>query len=278
MITLPFTKMTGAGNDFVLLDNIELGVGAQWHKLAPGLCDRRYGIGADGLLVIEPSDKASFRMMYYNADGSYGGMCGNGGRCAAGYVMAKHGTAEVHFEALDFIYSARKTGSLVSLRMKDPVGFRPSADVPYGGELLKPAFIDTGAPHAVIFIDTLNANLRSEVETGDLRRIGAAVRFAPAFSPAGTNADFLTMNPDGSVSMRTYERGVEAETLACGTGAVASALCANLLHGSPPPVTVITRSNEKLVVDFRKDGLSVHDVTLTGPADEVYSGTIRITG
>ncbi len=276
MTQLDFIKMTGAGNDFVIVDNITQLYHLTWAGITPGICDRKYGIGADGLIVIEPSRDADFRMLYYNADGSYGGMCGNGGRCAAAYIMSRRGTQRVRFEALDYIYQAEKSDCLIRLKMKDPKGFKPDVNVEYKGDVLPVAFIDTGAPHAIVFTDRIGESIRKEIDEAGILSAGRTIRSAPQFAPDGTNTDFLMINRDKTVSMRTYERGVEDETLACGTGAVASAVVASLQHGLKPPVTIVTRSREHLIVDFRITGDTVTDVSLTGPAVEVFSGKIDL--
>ncbi len=273
---IDFVKMTGAGNDFVLIDNRSMKISADWGILTPKLCDRRYGIGADGLLVVEPSGRAAFMMKYYNADGSYGGMCGNGGRCISRYVMGTNKVSQVAFEALDHIYHAQARGAEVELAMKNPTPLKSMPPMSLLGEKLKVHFIDTGAPHAILLMDELPERLKTEIERTGLMEIGSAIRYHEAFQPSGTNVDFLHLRGENQVEMRTYERGVEEETLACGTGAVASALAVATLYGYSSPLSVITRSREVLKVEFQKEGVGFRNVRLIGSAKIVFCGEIEV--
>jgi len=267
--------MTGAGNDFVLIDDRKIGLKRDWAALAPKLCDRRYGIGADGLLVLEVSQSADFGMRYYNADGSYGGMCGNGGRCSARFVMDDAALDTVRFEALGFTYRAHRVGSLVKLYMKDPMSFRN--DVLHLGDYKIPyTFLDTGTAHAVIFVEDLEPVLAQMAASGEIQQIGSEIRNHAAFAPGGTNVNFVRVLDDWTIAMRTYERGVEAETLACGTGAIATAIVSNLYKQTPVPTRVRTRSKEILEVGFKREGGNFREITLTGSADIVYSGRISV--
>jgi len=268
-IRLPFTKASGAGNDFVLLNAMKGPLPVDYAVLARAVCDRHFGVGGDGLLVLEPAPRADFLMRYYNADGSYGGMCGNGGRCAARYAFLERiAGSHMRFEALDYVYEADVAASgIVRLSMKDPSGFRPGISLFTGkGGAEEGTFIDTGAPHVVIFSGNIDA---LDVET-----LGRAIRSDSAFAPAGTNVNFATP-PDGSrVRIRTYERGVEAETLACGTGSVASALVSAARFGLRSPVSVRVRSGEELLVHFTGTASAWHDITLEGSAHILFQGTL----
>ena len=194
-------------------------------------------------------------------------MCGNGGRCIARFAL-EGGVARKNqrFEALDHIYAAEVGEKSVRLHMKDPVDFRTGLVFSHGGVSMKGAFIDTGAPHAVIFEDDL--------ESLDVMKLGKAVRHDPRFDPAGTNVNFVRIRDGSTVELRTYERGVESETLACGTGSVASALVASDLHGLPSPVTVAVMSGEKLLVHFRKTGSTWAEVILEGGAYMLFKGKL----
>lgn len=272
MRKLHFIKTTGAGNDFVLVDNRESPTKLRWDLFAPAVCDRRFGVGADGLLVLETSPKATFAMKYFNADGSSGGMCGNGGRCAAAHVMAGSGTREVSFDALGHVYHARDEGGLIYLEMRDVNSLRKNLKVRFMDKTVKTHYVDTGAPHAVVFAETLPESLLTTVRHEGIREIGSAIRYSKTFAPGGTNVDFVTLVDPATISMRTYERGVEDETLACGTGAVASAIAASATTGMPSPISVITRSNETLTIHFRqKRDLYTH-IELAGPAQKVFEG------
>lgn len=275
---IPFVKMTGAGNDFVLIDNRSGSLDLQWQSVAPRLCDRRYGVGADGLLVIQRSMTADFRMDYYNSDGSFGGMCGNGGRCAASFMMETLGLDSVSFDALDYRYSARRVDTEIVLSMKDPSSIQQRIQVDLPDGMLTVFFVDSGAPHAIIFLDEVSPHFLNEVEGSGIRRVGAMIRRHAKFAPAGTNVDFITIDADQSVRMRTYERGVEDETLACGTGAVASAVATALARGISPPISIRTASKEVLKVNFQRKGGSIRGVQLTGPAKVVFKGEYPLDG
>lgn len=266
---LAFTKMSGAGNDFVVLDNRK-GIIGDKAGVARRLCDRHWGIGADGLLIVEKSERADYRMEYFNADGSYGGMCGNGGRCIAAYAV-DHGIAgqKHHFEALDHTYEVMVAGTEITLKMKDPNDLRMDLVLRVAGRDVKAHYVDTGAPHVVVEV----ANDLDEV---DVASLGRAIRGYPTFGPAGTNVNFLKVINNKSLQVRTYERGVEEETLGCGTGSIASAIIATVLGKASPPVNVTVRSGSTLKVDFEVgvDG-TVRNVKLSGPAVSVFEGTIE---
>jgi len=271
---ISFVKMTGAGNDFVLIDELGGRSTTDWARLAPALCDRRYGIGADGLLILTPSLTADFTMEYYNADGSSGGMCGNGGRCSAYYYLLKNGRSQTTFEALGESYKARFTGSNIALRMQEPTGFRSmELNIPAGQ--LQVYFINTGAPHAVLFTEELPEQVRRSIGSGSILEIGRSIRHHDEFKPGGTNVDFVEIVSGRVISMRSYERGVEDETLACGTGAVACSLVASLVRGMVPPIDVKTRGNETLRVNFKAGGRIMKEVELEGPAKIVYRGELE---
>jgi diaminopimelate epimerase len=263
---LSFVKLSGAGNDFVALDNRDLRLGSiDRSALARTLCDRHRGIGADGILILEQSDIADVRMLYYNADGTDGGMCGNGGRCTALFarVLGVPGE-ELSIEALNFVYRAQFTPVGVKLHMKDPMRIVRGIRVQTPGGVCTVHAIDTGSPHIVQFV--------SDVEAVNVPTDGLALREHERFMPEGTNVNFVETTDTSVLSMRTYERGVEAETLACGTGSVASAVIAHLEFGLRPPLRVRTRSGESLRVDFVSRDGRISDVTLEGPAVIIFSG------
>jgi len=264
--------MTGSGNDFVLIDNRDNGYAVEWNALAPKICDRRYGVGADGILVLEKSSAADIRMNYFNADGSYGGMCGNGGRCTASYLMESSRTSSLTIEVLDHIYSASGNSSLVTLFMKDPAGIQTGIELPLRAGTIVVQFVNTGSPHVVIFRDELPEQFREALEKDGIERLGREIRQHPRFEPEGANVNFVTSIDASRIAVRTYERGVEGETMACGTGAVASAVMASLLRANAPPVFVIPRSGDSLTVRFLRSGDSFSDVSLEGGVRRVFSG------
>lgn len=274
-IEIEFTKMTGAGNDFILIDAFDKEISINWSHVAPILCNRRYGIGADGLLVITRSKKADFIMNYFNADGSYGGMCGNGGRCAALYYFNRFSKTETKFEALDYIYSATAIDTKIRLQMKNPTSFY-SNTLSIDNEIIPYSFIDTGTAHVVVFLDEVSGELNKKIQSDKFNYIGAQIRNNERFAPGGTNVNFIRIIDKHKISMRTYERGVEEETLACGTGAVASAIVVTIVKQYKPPITVLTRSNELLDVSFHEREGSITEVTLSGPAKEVFRGKVEI--
>lgn len=264
---LNFTKMNGAGNDFVMVDN-RLGSVSLTREQIARLCDRHRGIGADGLLAVELAQAgADFRMRYYNADGGEVEMCGNGARCFARYVNRLHefGLPKVTFETIAGVIGAVFISDQVRLEMSEPHGLSLNEPLPVNGRDLTVHFLNTGVPHAVVFVDDL--------EKIDLRGDGAALRHHERFAPKGTNANFVQVTGRSEISIRTYERGVEDETLACGTGTVACAIIHHLLSGDPSPVAVKVRGGDTLTIGFEDaGGGAFRNVTLMGPGDFVFDG------
>jgi diaminopimelate epimerase len=272
---ISFTKMTGAGNDFVVIDNRSKKI-KNGAKAARTLCDRRWGIGADGLLLIEKSRSASYRMMYYNADGSYGGMCGNGGRCIAYYAVSHKLAPGKHtFEALGYIYSVDVRKSEVVLTLKDPQDLQINNKLVLGSKIISINSVDTGSPHAVIPIGNLN-DFGCSLEDLNVQEVGREIRYHDDFKANGTNVNFIEKKKDNSLAIRTYERGVESETLACGTGSVASALVAARLWNLRSPINVIPKSGHALRVEFDEMGDRLSNIRLAGPAKVVFQGVIEV--
>jgi diaminopimelate epimerase len=265
MPNLHFSKMNGAGNDFVMIDNRDLRHGLDKAAIAR-LCDRHRGIGSDGLLAVEPAQNgADFRMRYYNADGGEAEMCGNGARCFARFasrIAGKNGT--ITFETLAGTIGATLLGDNVQIAMSVPHSLTLGTELMAVGGKLTVHFLNTGVPHAVVFVE--------ELEKTDIVRLGSALRYHSHFAPKGTNANFAAKLPGGGITIRTYERGVENETLACGTGVTAAALIFSRLAGSLSPVSVRVRGGDTLQVGFEPDGGGWKNVTLTGPADFVFEG------
>jgi diaminopimelate epimerase len=266
---LRFSKMNGAGNDFVMIDN-RLG---DLH-LAPDqiakICDRHRGVGADGVLVLErASNGADFRMRYYNADGGEAEMCGNGARCFARYASHIAGPKEkLSFETPAGVIGATLQDELVRLEMSEPRDLRLGITVPLPERQVPAHFVNSGVPHVVVPVDDL--------ENADVRGLGAAIRRHEMFAPKGANVNFLKERGERQIAIRTYERGVEGETLACGTGVVASALVFAALKNVNGPIGVLVRGGNELQVGFDKTGDQFSNVTLTGPADFVFEGTIDL--
>ena len=265
---LRFTKMNGAGNDFVLIDNRS---GA--YKFSPQqiafLCDRHRGVGADGLLLVESATcKADFRMRYFNSDGGEAEMCGNGARCFARFLDKIAGPfSEVSFETMAGVILAAFEGELVRLAMSQPHHMVLSRTLDIGGLKRLCHSVNTGVPHVVTFVDDL--------ESTPVQKWGAQIRHHQAFQPDGTNANFVKELEPGKIVIRTYERGVEAETLACGTGVTASGLIYAALSGARSPVHILVRGGDWLEVGFQKVENSFEHVTLKGPADFAFEGSIE---
>ncbi len=265
-----FTKMNGAGNDFIIIDHRQPFLSkTQKIRLAKALCRRGFSVGADGLMFIEQSERADFSWDFYNADGSVAEMCGNGARCAARYAY-RHRIADkqLSFETLAGTIAAEvfDDGS-VELNMTEPFGFKQGKPVNLDGKLYDVWCVNTGVPHAVIFVD--NEDIPVEIW-------GRQVREDEQFFPQGTNVNFVSPRADGSFRTRTYERGVEEETRACGTGAVASALYAAITRQTAPPVEIITSGKDRLYIAFQltEEPGGAERVTMKGSARFVYEGKI----
>ncbi|MDF1613819.1 diaminopimelate epimerase [Desulfurivibrio dismutans] len=290
---IPFTKMSGAGNDFILMDHRRslFSDTAQAQKIARAVCERKFSVGADGLILIEESKEADFRWQFFNADGSVAEMCGNGARCAARFAFAQ-GIAPAHmrFATLAGIIEAEVTGTTVCLTMTPPENLQLDLrlDNPDGMEQTV-HLVNTGVPHAVLLVD--------DIDAAPVKEWGRHFRFHPHFAPAGANVNFVgretlidhgaqtaasdhgvpqdVVPRDRLLRVRTYERGVEDETLACGTGAVAAALVAGSLGLAAAPTRIITSGREELVIHYRRDGDEFSEVKLEGPADFIYDGQLH---
>jgi len=258
MKMIGFNKYQGAGNDFIIIDNRNSIFNPDDAVLIKQLCDRRFGIGADGLILINRKPEFDFEMVYFNADGYIGSMCGNGGRCAADFAV-KSGIAgnKLRFVAADGIHDALSEDELIRLKMNDVNEIRSVA-----GNY----FLNTGSPHYVVFASDLN--------NFDVFNEGNKIRWSEDFRPGGTNVNFVEPENNG-IYVRTFERGVEDETLSCGTGVTASAIASVLSgHFVSSPVNVRTRGGN-LKVEFNVTGNHITDIWLTGPATFVFEGKIN---
>jgi diaminopimelate epimerase len=271
-----FAKMSGSGNDFIVIDN-RAGIvpPAQIVPLTRLVCRRRLSIGADGVVLIEaalPGDDAHFRWRYFNADGSIGELCGNGAMCGARFAVL-HGIAPsaCRFHTPSGIVEAvvDPTSSRVQIAVADTGTVQRDIAVNAANRQLCLHAVNTGVPHAVFVVENADA-----VE--DFVEVGRAVRFDPVFGSPGTNVNVISVRDGQTLRMRTYERGVEGETLACGTGAVACAVIGTALGVVRPPVRVITSSGRPLEVDFAWDGVGARaaNVTLSGEARLIAEGDI----
>lgn len=276
MKELNFTKMSGAGNDFIVIDNRDGRVPEEGRRAEfERWCARRVSVGADGVLLVEPPEgsEADFRMRYYNADGGEAESCGNGARCISRFAHLIGAAPEsMAFETKAGLYRAEVVGQDIRLTMSDPHSLR--RHVMIGGEGVLEAvpggevdFINTGVPHVVVLVP--------DVAKVPVDALGRALRFHEAFAPAGTNVNFGSPLPDGRIAVRTYERGVEGETLACGTGSVAVALIARLRGTADSPVRIQTSGGPVLTIHFSSRGENFTDVRLEGEARVVYRGTLE---
>jgi diaminopimelate epimerase len=265
---LEFCKMSGSGNDFILIDNRAGGLEAfDLPSLARRLCRRGLSVGADGMILLENCDRADFQWRFYNADGSEAAMCGNGGRCAARFAYLKGiASASMSFLTGAGIIDAVVSGKRVKIRLTDPRVDFPVEDLEAGGRTLKLYHLNTGVPHAVSFRQDL-----SQVKVSDL---GREIRYHARFQPAGTNVNFAQVLNRHTLAVRTYERGVEEETLACGTGATAAALIAAELDLVEAPVAVKVKSGETLNIYFHSEDGHFREVYLEGEADLVFEGRL----
>jgi len=261
---IPFTKMSGSGNDFILIDHRKpIFKEDEMKNFARKVCERRISVGADGLVLVENSKKADVKWRFFNADGSEAEMCGNAGRCLGRFAYLKGITGpSLTFETLAGILSAQVDGKRVKLEMTKPFGLKLDEKISIEGKELVISSINTGVPHAVFFLD--------DIDGADVFRIGRAIRFHPHFTPAGANTNCVRLENPSWLSVRTYERGVEDETLACGTGTVASALITALKGGVSSPVSIKTRGGEVLLVHFEIKGEEVERVFREGDVHIIY--------
>ena len=270
MRTIPVVKMSGTGNDFLMVDNREnLLKEGEAAELAKSACPRRISAGADGVILLEKSSKAGhdFRMRIYNADGSEAEMCGNGSRClsvfAAQIGAAKH-TQRIETLAGSLSATAAADGLSAKVQLSPPSKLEVKRGVDVLGESCDLYFINTGVPHAIEF--------SADVSKIDIRKKGACIRYHDVFKPRGTNVNFVQLMGNNTIKIRTYERGVEDETFACGTGSAAAAIAAGLVHEYTSPVKVLTAGGSTLTIHFEKQGDGVSAPFLEGGVDTVYKG------
>jgi diaminopimelate epimerase len=263
---IPFSKYSGSGNDFILIDN-RRGTFSPNSPLIKRLCKRRTGIGADGIILLESSHQADFKMCIFNADGSEAEMCGNGVRCLLKFIVA------LGFNKQNYLIETKETKITLShvqgspcVSMPTPSDLRLEIRLNVDDEVFPIHFINTGVPHAVLTVDDL--------ELAHWMNIAPKIRRHPEFDPHGTNVNFIKLDEQGKVHIRTYERGVEDETLACGTGATAAALIASALYHLPSPIQVIPRSHETLTINFVHSNLKFNQVSLSGPAALIFQGEL----
>jgi len=269
-----FHKISAAGNDFVMVDNRKKQFTRNIPELARKICHRKFSVGADGLILLEDSKSADFRMRYYNSDGSTAAMCGNGGRSIARFAhLLGAASKKMTFETEAGLIKAEILGRNVRLSLYEPREVRLDFPLRVEKREFDVSFIDTGVPHTIVFLNN--------IEKVDVPSLGRMIRYHREFSPEGTNVDFVQKKDEHTILVRTYERGVEDETLACGTGVTASAIVAGLKKLVKPPVNCITKGGDTLTVSYAindaADFLSpVSNVCLEGPAEVSFVGEVEL--
>lgn len=269
MESIPFWKMSGAGNDFIIIDNRASAVDVkEFHPLIPRICRRKMSVGADGFILIELSDTVDFKWRFFNSDGSRAEMCGNGARCAARFAYLNDiAGSRMAFETDAGIIEAIVTGDTVKVQMTEPKDLKLDYSISLKNGPLNLCSVNTGVPHAVVAVE--------DPDNFDVVGVGREIRYHEAFQPAGTNANFIGTSDDGTLIIRTYERGVEDETLACGTGSVAAALVANAMIGKESPLALRMRSGAILTIHFAKQGDRYADIYMEGDARIIYRGELQ---
>jgi diaminopimelate epimerase len=263
-----FYKVSGSGNDFIVIDNRDRAVDekhlSQW---IASICRRKRSVGADGLILIETSEQADFKWRFFNADGGEAEMCGNGGRCVArlAHLIGIAGP-RLSFETQTGVIQAEITDKRVKLEMPQPSTLDLDYPIEVGGKIFTVSSVTVGVPHVVIWV--------SDVDTAAVFEVGQAIRYHAHYAPAGTNVNFVQPLDDGTLAIRTYERGVEDETLACGTGSVAAALVASAKGMVTSPAALRTRGGERLKIHFARHGDEFREVFLEGDARIIYEGKL----
>jgi len=258
---IEFSKYNGCGNDFILIDAQSQKFPVEESRLIARLCKRCTGIGADGLILLEPSSKADFKMRIFNADGTEAEMCGNGVRCLVQFIHdLGHSGNKFAIETFERVLSGSWSADGISVEMGSPTDVEWTIDLE--GESL--SYLNTGVPHAVLFVEDLKQI--------DILSLGKKIRTHPRFAPKGTNVTFAQVLGSQRIRFSTYERGVESETLACGTGAAAAALAYGHVMGQPSPVDVETREGDLIKIFFDQN----LNVTMKGPAQFVYKGQLPL--
>ena len=256
---IKFSKYQGTGNDFIIINNISNFFPKDDNKLISKLCDRKFGIGADGLILIDNHSSLPFEMIYYNSDGFIGSMCGNGARCSVHFsFLNKIIKSKTKFNAFDGIHNGIVDHDLINISMSDVIGFEKYEDY---------LFIDSGSPHLVKYVQDVNSI--------DLINVSQKIQHSNQFNE-GVNVNFISKNSDNSFQIRTYERGVEDETLSCGTGAVALAVCLEINSKINNDKVLIYTKGGELKVSLKKIESTYSDIWLSGGVELVYSGEYNL--
>ena len=269
MDAIPFYKMSGAGNDFIIIDNRQQIVAdANLTDFISCVCRRKMSAGADGLILIETSETCDFRWRFFNSDGSNAEMCGNGARCAARFAhVNKIAGTTLSFETEAGVIHAELGNDRVKVKMPDPSELKLTYPLALSQSSLTISSINTGVPHVVTMVEN--------IDQIDVVALGKEIRFHQVFAPAGTNANFVFRGKPNEIIVRTYERGVEDETLACGTGAIASAIVSACQLDMNSPVNVHTRSGAYLTIHFRHTDGQFNEIYMEGDARIIYTGELQ---
>jgi diaminopimelate epimerase len=265
-----FVKMNGAGNDFILIDNRAGKIQLSTEQIVR-LCHRQRGIGADGLFLLKPntSGQADWTWDFFNSDGSTADMCGNGARCFARFVQSVTSAPEqTSFETGAGVITAKFHGARVTVNLTAPHSLQLDEVIPAAGAKLTVHSLNTGVPHAIVFVP--------DADQAMVQQLGAEIRYHAHFQPKGTNVNFVQILGPNRIRVRTYERGVEGETLACGTGVTAAALISSRVHKFTSPIEVHVQGGDTLAVSWKESGGTFTDVQLNGPADFVFRGSIEV--
>jgi diaminopimelate epimerase len=261
-MSFPFAKMVASGNDFIIIDNRSNFYRLEWTSL---LCDRKHGIGADGVLLLENSRIAHLKMRIINSDGTEVQMCGNGARCIAKYSnLIDIAGVEVRIETLAGLIYAFVNKDNVKVQLTNPKDIQINQKLNVDDKQIEYHFINTGVPHVVIIEDDL--------EKIDVAVLGRKIRYHSNFQPSGTNVNFIKIIDSKTIKIRTYERGVEEETLSCGTGSAAGACISYLLNLTKPPITVLTKGQEELIIYFENNLGRITSLFLEGKVKFVFEG------
>lgn len=270
MNKIPFMKLSGAGNDFVIINNLNQLVDSkdsEFMNFVTKVCQRRMSVGADGVLLVESTEDVDFRMRYFNADGGEVETCGNGARCISKFAYLNGIVSEqMRFLTNAGIYEAEIVGDNVKVRMSDPTDIRINVPLKLQDNIHNVGFANSGVPHVVFFVDDL--------EGTDVFDLGQQTRYHKDFAPSGTNANFIHIHSQELIEIRTYERGVENETLACGTGSIASAIVSATIGKVKSPVSVKTASGIVLKIHFDLDKDTAKNVYLEGDARVIFAGEL----
>ena len=268
MENIDFYKMSGSGNDFIIIDNRKKIVDeAGLMNFVANVCRRKMSVGADGLILIENADGVDFKWRFFNSDGSVAEMCGNGARCAArfAYIKGIAGT-EMSFETEAGIIHAKVAKGQVKIKMPDPADLKTDYALELENSTLSVSSVNTGVPHVVVEADNID-----DIE---VVKLGREIRFHDVYDPAGANVNFVCLQNDDIIAIRTYERGVEDETLACGTGAIACAIVISYKKKIKSPVKVMTRSGGYLYIYYKVKQGRFYDIFLEGDARIIYKAQL----